>query len=94
MEESKIGPAVTEGVKVAIQESLAPDIRALINELKHHTKTLNEQGQKLDDLADKILRLDSKQSRIITELKWEEKRVDSIEIEMGGYRRRRKVYPF
>jgi len=60
MEEAKIALAVTQGVKGAIQDFLAPDIRTIINELKHHTKLLDEHGQKLDKLVEGFSELRAK----------------------------------
>lgn len=95
MEETQIALAVTQGVKGAIQEFLAPDIRTIINELKHHSKLLDLHGVKLDDLTESIHQLDVKQGEILTILKFEE-RLDRVEAAIPRRPRGtvRKVYPF
>lgn len=95
MEQNDIGIAVAKGVKGAIQEFLAPDIRTIINELKHHSKQLDQHGQKLDDLTESIHQLDVKQGEILTTLKFEE-RLDRVEAAIPRRPRGtvRKVYSF
>ncbi len=78
MEESQLGIEIAKGIKGAIQDFLAPDMRTIINELKHHTKLLDAHGQKLDKLSDGIYHLDAKMDRILAQFDLE-RRVRNLE---------------
>jgi len=60
MEETQLGIQIAKGIKGAIQDLLAPDMRVIVNELKHHTKLLDEHGQKLDKLVEGFSELRAK----------------------------------
>ena len=78
MEESQLGIQIVKGIKGAMQDFLAPDIRTIINELKHHSKLMDEHGQKLDKLSDAIYGLDAKMDKVLMQFDLE-RRIRNLE---------------